>query len=129
MNIVQHPQGRFKEVVLRENRLVARLEDVLHYVADTEPGSSGSPVFNNAWEVIALHHWGGPSREWIDENGQPVPHEVNEGIRISAIVRKLREVLPGLPPATRNRIERALQMGAESHAFAPAGQDLSLIHI
>lgn len=124
VNIVQHPQGRFKEVVLRENRLVARLEDVLHYVADTEPGSSGSPVFNNAWEVIALHHWGGPSREWIDETGQPVPHEVNEGIRISAIVRKLREVLPGLPPATRNRIERALQMGAESHAFAPAGQDL-----
>lgn len=124
VNIVQHPQGRFKEVVLRENRLVARLEDVLHYVADTEPGSSGSPVFNNAWEVIALHHWGGPSREWIDETGQPVPHDVNEGIRISAIVRHLRGVLPGLAPAVRNRIERALQMGAESHAFTPAGQDL-----
>lgn len=124
VNIVQHPQGRFKEVVLRENRLVARLDTVLHYVADTEPGSSGSPVFNNAWEVIALHHWGGPSREWIDETGQPVPHDVNEGIRISAIVRHLRALLPGMPPAVRNRIERALQMGAESHAFAATGQEL-----
>jgi len=59
-NIVQHPDGRMKEVVLRENRLVARLETVLHYVADTEPGSSGSPVFNNDWFVVALHHAGVP---------------------------------------------------------------------
>jgi endonuclease G, mitochondrial len=62
-NIVQHPDGRLKEVVLRENRLVARLDTVLHYVADTEPGSSGSPVFNNQWQAIALHHWGGPWRQ------------------------------------------------------------------
>ena len=64
-NVVQHPDGRFKELVLRENHLVARDEtlSVLHYVADTEQGSSGSPVFNNEWEPIALHHWGGPWHE------------------------------------------------------------------
>lgn len=125
VNIVQHPDGRFKEVVLRENKLVSRLDDVLLYVADTEPGSSGSPVFNNAWEVVALHHWGGISRSWTDASGRPVSSEVNEGIRISSIVRNLRQRLPGLPPATRSRIERVLQMGAENHAvLRPQSLDL-----
>jgi hypothetical protein len=34
-NIIQHPRGRYKEAVLRENRLVARDEtvQVLHYIA------------------------------------------------------------------------------------------------
>lgn len=61
-NLIQHPDGRRKEIVLRENHLVSRDEtaQVLHYVADTEQGSSGSPVFNNEWQAIALHHWGGP---------------------------------------------------------------------
>ena len=61
VNIIQHPEGDYKQVVLRENQLVTRLDKVLHYLADTNPGSSGSPVFNDQWEVIALHHWGGPT--------------------------------------------------------------------
>ncbi len=86
VNIVQHPDGRFKEVVLRENRLVARGPQALHYVADTEPGASGAPVFNNQWQAVALHHWGGPYRDLVDDTGARVPREVNEGIRISRIV-------------------------------------------
>ncbi|MBX9602785.1 MAG: DNA/RNA non-specific endonuclease [Bryobacteraceae bacterium] len=107
-NIVQHPDGRYKEVVLRENRLVSRLELVLHYVADTEPGSSGSPVFNNEWEVIALHHWGGPWRQKKDERGFPVPREVNEGIRISAIVQDLLRKAPSLTAGQRELLGQAL---------------------
>lgn len=91
-NIVQHPEGRYKQLVIRENNLVARDETnhVLHYVADTEKGSSGSPVFNNQWEAIALHHWGEPWAEVVNATGQPLSREVNEGIRISAIVSWLR---------------------------------------
>jgi endonuclease G len=88
-NVVQHPLGRFKEIVLRENRLVARLGYVLHYLADTEPGSSGSPVFNNDWQAIALHHWGGPSPAVLDGLRQGATTEVNEGVRISSIVTDL----------------------------------------
>lgn len=92
-NVIQHPDGRFKEVVLRENHLVARDDtvQVLHYVADTEQGSSGSPVFNNEWEPIALHHWAGPWREVMDTAGLPLSREINEGIRISAIVGHLAQ--------------------------------------
>lgn len=99
-NIVQHPDGRMKEVVLRENRLVSRLDFALHYIADTEPGSSGSPVFNNDWEVIALHHWGGPWRERPANSG-PGSLEINEGIRISAIVEHLRGLESSLPQQQR----------------------------
>jgi endonuclease G len=92
-NVIQHPRGDFKQVALRENRLVSRLEFVLHYVADTEPGSSGSPVFNNEWQMIALHHWGGPSPFGLSTMAPSAPSEINEGIRISAIVKDLREKL------------------------------------
>jgi len=108
-NIVQHPDGRLKEVVLRENRLVARLDTVLHYVADTEPGSSGSPVFNNQWQAIALHHWGGPWRQTTNGHGQPLDSEVNEGIRVSAIVRELRDRLAGLAARPRDLVAGALE--------------------
>jgi endonuclease G, mitochondrial len=97
-NVVQHPQGRFKEIVLRENRLVSRLDYVLHYLADTEPGSSGSPVFNNDWQVIALHHWGGPSPAVLDGLRPGATTEVNEGVRISSIVRDLASKRAGGSP-------------------------------
>lgn len=106
-NVVQHPDGRFKELVLRENHLVARDEtlNVLHYVADTEQGSSGSPVFNNEWEAIALHHWGGPWHEVMSTKGKALATEINEGIRISAIVRDLRRrSLSGLTAAAVRRV-------------------------
>lgn len=86
VTIIQHPRGREKEVVLRGNTLVDIPEQVLHYVTDTEPGSSGSPVFNDQWEVIALHHASVPDTQ----AGTPGGGFLNEGIRISRILRHLR---------------------------------------
>lgn len=63
VNIVQHPNGEPKQLALRENQIVDELEDFLHYETDTAPGSSGSPVFNDQWEVIALHHSGVPKKD------------------------------------------------------------------
>ena len=61
VNIVQHPDGRPKEVVIRNNQLIDLFDDqddvpFCHYLADTEQGSSGSPVYNDQWEIVALHH-------------------------------------------------------------------------
>ena len=52
VTIVQHPRGEKKQVALRENKIVDIPDRFLHYAADTEPGSSGSPVFNDQWEVV-----------------------------------------------------------------------------
>lgn len=108
VNIIQHPDGDYKQVVLRENQLVTRLDKVLHYVADTSPGSSGSPVFNDQWEAVALHHWGEPYREVTDTTGRVVSKEVNEGIRISAIVHDLKQALSSLQLAQVPLLESAL---------------------
>ena len=53
VTIVQHPRGEKKQIALRENRIVDVLDSFLHYEADTEPGSSGSPVFDDRWQVSA----------------------------------------------------------------------------
>ncbi|MDL9935955.1 serine protease [Gordonia sp. ABSL1-1] len=84
--IVQHPGGGKKMVSLRENKLVDILERYLHYSTDTEPGSSGSPVFNDQWEVVALHHASARAVDHPEFGGI-----VNEGIRISRIIAWLRE--------------------------------------
>ncbi|HEX8456080.1 MAG TPA: endonuclease [Pyrinomonadaceae bacterium] len=106
LNIIQHPKGEAKQIVLRHNQLIDLLPDgkFAHYLTDTEPGSSGSPVYNDQWEVVALHHSGVPK---IDANGNYVAKDgtiwkpgmdadeldwvANEGVRVSSIVNDVKE--------------------------------------
>ena len=122
-NIIQHPQGRPKEVVVRENNLISREEtaQVLHYLADTEKGSSGSPVCNNDWEPIALHHWGEPALELMDILGHPLRSDVNEGVRISAIVNSLRARVPSLTGPNANVVAASLRLWNASLRPGPVG--------
>jgi len=107
-NIIQHPGGEAQQVAIRDSEVVTPLEHFIRYEADTQPGSSGSPVFNDLWQVGALHHSGvadevrpGVFRlidggEW--DTRRPLSHEdqlrmaarvrwiANEGVRISSIV-------------------------------------------
>lgn len=116
VNIIQHPNGWPKQVSLRNNLLTNRTRRTLLYQTDTDHGSSGSPVFNDAWELIALHHYGAPFLETLDETGVPIPLTVNEGVRISAIVDDLTRRLPELGPAARALLEAALAAGAAASA-------------
>jgi endonuclease G len=69
--IIQHPHGRQKHIALRENRIEVYVydaeagkdaadNDYLYYRTDTAQGSSGAPVLNDQWYVIALHRRGVP---------------------------------------------------------------------
>jgi endonuclease G, mitochondrial len=78
VNIIQHPKGEPKQVALRENQLVDLLDDFLHYQTDTAPGSSGSPVFNDQWEVVGLHHSGVPK---MDDQGNYLTMDSRNGRR------------------------------------------------
>lgn len=79
LNCIQHPAGRMKELALQKNNVTHIFTDRIHYTTDTEPGSSGSPVFNNEWDLVALHHAAGDrdsaTGQWID----------NEGMRLDSI--------------------------------------------
>ena len=88
VNIIQHPRGRPKEVALQDNQVVKADGVVLHYVCDTEPGSSGSPVFDNHWRLVALHHASvaaerSPQRS--SREARSAPQYLNEGIRLAAL--------------------------------------------
>jgi endonuclease G, mitochondrial len=83
--IIQHPRGEKKQVALRDNRIVDVFDQFMHYEADTEPGSSGSPVFNDQWEIVALHHASVPAPDAAE-----VGTFVNEGIRVSRLIADLR---------------------------------------
>jgi endonuclease G, mitochondrial len=124
VNIVQHPNGWPKTVALRNNMLTFRTERTLLYETDTQTGSSGSPVFNDGWDLVALHHYGAPFLERVDEDGNPLPQSVNEGVRISAIVRDLKARLRALPPAARELVEEALSLANITANNAASGRTL-----
>ncbi|GAA4987985.1 serine protease [Pseudonocardia tropica] len=100
VNIIQHPDGRPREIAVRNNLLIGVDDDrYLTYETDSEPGSSGAPVLSDAWELVALHRSAESARndrgEQIDVDGRvvtPATSEsrrvwvANKGVRISAIV-------------------------------------------
>lgn len=117
MNVIQHPDGRPKQVVIRENRLTALLELYLHYETDTNPGSSGSPVFNDQWDVVGLHHSVVPER---DAKGNYIG---NEGIRISRIIADIQDQAsadPRLRAATSELVAWPAEPTREPGPSAPA---------
>ena len=103
--IIQHPNGESKKISLLNNRMMIRDEksSYLYYEADTEPGSSGSPVFNRQWEVVALHHSVEYARDpedrilakdgslWNEAMGTAAIKTMsfNEGVRVSRILKQV----------------------------------------
>lgn len=65
----------------------------VHYVAPTEGGNSGSPVFDDSgWRVIALHHKGGKFG-MPKLNGASGTYAANEGLALSTIADAVRSAL------------------------------------
>lgn len=91
VNIIQHPKGQDKQIALTANKVISVWGPRLFYTADTEPGSSGSPVFNQEWRVVAIHHAGKTMKEGglqINEQGDRAG--ANRGILFSEIVKRIR---------------------------------------
>lgn len=84
LNVIGHPSLRRKEIAIRNNVVTKTETPYTHYTTDTEPGNSGSPVFNDSWDIVVLHHAGGErdsSGRWLS----------NEGILIWAIIADLQK--------------------------------------
>jgi endonuclease G len=102
LTLVHHPGGKPKQVALRQNLLVDVTDSALWYMTDTAAGSSGAPVFNDSWQVVALHQLGAPARgaagEVLTADGAPfsdgtddsaVVWRANFGVSTSALVCRL----------------------------------------
>jgi endonuclease G len=111
LTIVQHPNGETKQIAMRENKLIKVLDNSLRYTTDTAPGSSGSCVFNDQWQVVALHNMGVPERSgnlYVTTDGRKITKAeirddrelkwiANQGIRISKIIEYLSAKLKNDP--------------------------------
>jgi endonuclease G len=127
LNIIHHPQGDFKQISIRENLFVDIDKTKIFYETDTAQGSSGSPVFNDQWQVVGLHHrsvakMSEDGKNYLDKDDKVIPvidkkidvtrvvWLKNEGMRISVILNHLAEKNPddevvaglGVPPPPEN---------------------------
>lgn len=114
LNIIHHPNGDRKQFSIRENKFSKIGDYTIEYETDTAPGSSGSPVFNDQFQVVALHHKSVPRKSadglnYLDKDGnviEPVNGKIdiakvhwiaNEGVRISVIIKDIFQKFPNNP--------------------------------
>ena len=93
--VIGHPKGGGLSISLNDNLFLDCDDCLLHYRAPTEGGSSGSPVFNQQWDLIGLHHAGGTAMRRL--RGQEGTYAANEGIWIQRIIKEL--AASGLQPS------------------------------
>lgn len=100
--IIQHPGGLPKQISL-QNNLVAHADPlVVQYYTSTKAGSSGSPVLDERFRVVAVHHGWVHSESWTG-NGQIRDAKAiedmqyrNEGTSVIALVADLKLKAPAL---------------------------------
>jgi hypothetical protein len=94
VNVINCPAGQSQQVSVRGNILSAVTNHELRYLSLTLINPLGAPVFNDAWQVIALHR-GTTIAEGISYEGRSAAW-LNVGAHIAAILECVRDEQPGL---------------------------------
>jgi hypothetical protein len=85
LTFMEHREARPDGATVLRSELTSVSAERVRYAMDVEPGLPGSPVFDEAWELVALHHAAGHP-----DLGYPGTWRHNEGVRLDAIVAHLR---------------------------------------
>jgi hypothetical protein len=94
--VIGYPLGGPLSISLQDSQWLDGDDRVIHYRTPTDPGSSGSPVFDQEyWTVIGLHHRGKSDMPRL--HGQTGTYEANEAISMNAIRSAIRESGTGSP--------------------------------
>jgi V8-like Glu-specific endopeptidase len=101
--IIQHAGGEPKRVSLQNNLVAHCDERLLQYYTTTLPGSSGSPVFDDEFAVVAIHHSSVASPQYKGEHLRVLdPKQLadtqyrNQGTSMIAILDDLKKQRPEL---------------------------------
>ncbi len=92
VTIIQHPAGSWKKISLQNNFVAYADTKVVQYTTSTLPGSSGSPVFDDDFHVVAIHHAGGD----LPEPTTLRRYLRNEGISMMAVLADLAANAPDI---------------------------------
>ena len=111
--IIGHPNGGILQISLQDNIFLACNDRFMQYRTPTEHGSSGSPVFNENWELIGIHHAGGDNMPLLNLPG--CTGKANEGILISAILQNC----PGTAAPAHPQKPAAVQSSCRKRGFFP----------
>ncbi len=88
--VIGYPGGRGLSFSVHDSIWLDTDGTKLHYRTPTEPGSSGSPVFDqDNWTLVGLHHAGRTDMPKL--GGKPGTYEANEGISVDAIRASVRQ--------------------------------------
>ncbi|MBW4559836.1 MAG: serine protease [Mojavia pulchra JT2-VF2] len=87
VNIIQHPKGKRKQVILSSNRVIDIYKKFIRYEADADFSSSGSPVFNQQWQLVALHN----SAVANIKTDSTIEIVAEQGVRACEIVKDLQQ--------------------------------------
>jgi V8-like Glu-specific endopeptidase len=128
VSIIQHPGGGPKAIAMRSSVVMGRAGDGLYYTTDTSAGSSGAPVLDRDWQVVALHHRAVPHPTMrgavLANRGVPIP-----AIRADLEARAARGEAPaaqaladlGTAEGGAPAAARAAPLRAAGPEAAPAG--------
>lgn len=94
VNIVQHPGQDSKKYAIRNNLVSAVSGTDIRYFTDTKLGSSGAPVLDDTWRVVALHR-GSTFADNVRFQGRTTAW-VNLGTGIHPILSDLRNRYPAV---------------------------------
>jgi V8-like Glu-specific endopeptidase len=87
VSVIQHPGGMPKQITLSHSVVTFADDHRVQYLTSSMPGSSGSPVFDSNWRVVALHQSSG----WFPEREKSSRvYFRNEGIHVRVLLEGLR---------------------------------------
>lgn len=100
LNVVQYPGGGPLRFAIRNNFFVGTGKQTYHlrYLTDTLQGSSGSPVLDDSWQVVALHHGAqkiDPALYQAEPGMSGIVKFHNQGVDIHAILKDLAPAIAG----------------------------------
>lgn len=90
--IIQHPGGHLKQIAMQNNFVAYADAREVQYTTSTLPGSSGAPVFQDNFTVVAIHHSGG----MLLEPGTRTYYLRNAGTSMIAVLDDLKTHAPAI---------------------------------
>ncbi|TMQ05350.1 MAG: trypsin-like peptidase domain-containing protein [Deltaproteobacteria bacterium] len=89
MCVIGHPLGSELAFSLQDNHLLGVSPQRIHYRSPTEQGMSGGPVFDEQWDLVAIHRRGEKGIPRLDDATQT--YDANEGVPIQTIVAAIQQ--------------------------------------